>query len=310
MDTAARGAAAPPRGRGPVIGYRYLQTEANQWWILAPTAAWRVWQMSDRVHEAQGVGESLPESVAAARDPAAALHGRLLNVSRMATIGEMAAGVAHELNQPLTAIANYAHACERLLARPGADLDDLREALHQITAQTTRAAEIIRRLRALARSQQSDHVPVDLNKLIEELHELMKTDASLHGVSLTLELAPGLPEVAAAGSEIQQVVLNFLRNSLEALAAHPVSRPAVAISTAVVNGHGVQLTVCDNGPGLPAAVERQVFDPFFSTKENGTGLGLAISSTIARAHGGSVGYRANTPCGACFYIVLPTQLPE
>ena len=243
-------------------------------------------------------------------DPRATLQGRLLNVSRMATIGEMAAGVAHELNQPLTAIANYAHACERLLTRPDADPTELREALRQIAVQTTRAADIIRRLRDLARGRQTSHVPVDVNVLIEELQELMRTDASLHGVELSLDLTPGLPEVAADAGQIQQVVLNFLRNSLEALTAPPVAHPRIAISTSLADGSGVQLTVCDNGPGLSAEMTKRVFDPFFSTKENGTGLGLAISSTIARAHGGTVGYRANTPSGACFYIALPTQSDE
>ena len=249
-------------------------------------------------------------AVDAAPDPLAALHGRLLNVSRMATIGEMAAGVAHELNQPLTAIANYAHACERLLARPGTDPNELREALKQISQQTTRAADIIRRLRALARSRQMEHIPIEVNELVEELQELMRTDASLHGVELSLDLASDLPKVAADSGEIQQVVLNFLRNSLEALSAQPPSRPRVAITTVSTNNQGVELSVCDNGPGLSAAMTKRVFDPFFSTKENGTGLGLAISSTIARAHGGTVGYRPNKPAGACFYIVLPTQPPE
>src|ERR1700758_731646 len=146
-----------------------------------------------------------------AHDPLAVLHGRLLNVSRMATIGEMAAGVAHELNQPLTAIANYAHACERLLARPGTDPNELREALRQIAAQTTRAADIIRRLRAVAQNQQAEHLPVGIHSLVEELQELMRTDASLHGVDLSLDLAPALPEVAADPGQIQQVILNFLR---------------------------------------------------------------------------------------------------
>lgn len=262
-----------------------------------------------------GVGGSAPTPKAGAGgtpgpDPMAVLHGRLLNVSRMATIGEMAAGVAHELNQPLTAIANYAHACERLLARPGTDPNELREALRQIAAQTTRAADIIRRLRSLARNNQAEHQPVAMNSLVEELYELMKTDASLHGVELTLDLAPGLPEVTADAGQIQQVILNFLRNSLEALSAQPSGHPRVAISTSLADGHAVRLMVCDNGPGLEPDAVKRVFDPFFSTKENGTGLGLAISSTIARAHGGAVGYRANTPCGACFYIVVPTQSHE
>jgi len=254
-----------------------------------------------------------PRAVAAGapgHDPLATLHGRLLNVSRMATIGEMAAGVAHELNQPLTAIANYAHACERLLARPGVDPNELREALRQIAAQTTRAADIIRRLRAVARGHQTEHVPVAMNALVEELRELMTTDASVHGVELTLDLASGLPEVTADPGQIQQVILNFLRNSIEALGAGPGGTPRVAISTSVVDGYAVRLMVCDNGPGLAPDALKRVFDPFFSTKENGTGLGLAISRTIARAHGGTVGYRANTPRGACFYIVVPTPVHE
>lgn len=262
---------------------------------------------SDRVRETSPAPKSTAEAAVAGHDPLAALHGRLLNVSRMATIGEMAAGVAHELNQPLTAIANYAHACERLLARPGADPNELREALRQIAAQTTRAADIIRRLRALAHSHQAEHIPVAINVLVEELHELMRTDASLHGVELTLDLAPGLPEVAADGGQIQQVILNFLRNSLEALSTHPAAIPEVAISTSLVDGSAVRLMVCDNGPGLSPDMVKRVFDPFFSTKQNGTGLGLAISSTIARAHGGAVGYRANNPSGACFYIIVPAS---
>jgi two-component system sensor kinase FixL len=244
---------------------------------------------------------------AAVRDPSAVLHGRLLNVSRMATIGEMAAGIAHELNQPLTAIANYAHACERLLARPDADAAELREALRQIALQTTRAADILRRLRALARGRQTEHYPVPVNALVEELRELIRTDAALHGVQLSLALAPRLPDVVVDAGQIQQVILNFVRNSLEAVASQSSGSRQVAITTAATNDGGVELAVCDNGPGLAPELSTRIFDPFFSTKENGTGLGLAISSTIARAHGGSVGYRPNRPAGACFYIVLPTQ---
>src|SRR5271167_3340422 len=127
---------------------------------------------NSRVREAAPAPNS-PGEPTPGHDPLAALHGRLQNVSRMATIGEMAAGVAHELNQPLTAIANYAHACQRLLARPGTDPEDLREALHQIATQTTRAADIIRRLRALAGGHQAEHLPVAVNALVEELHEIM-----------------------------------------------------------------------------------------------------------------------------------------
>jgi two-component system sensor kinase FixL len=247
-----------------------------------------------------------PEGLSA-REPPAALHGRLANVSRMATIGEMAAGVAHELNQPLTAIANYAHACERLLARPEFDPADLREALRQITAQTVRAAAILRRLRALARNQRAEHAPVNINALVTELQELLQTDAVVHDVLLTLELAPDLPEVLADPGQIQQIILNLVRNSLDALAACNAGDRRIVIRTAVAVDREVQLSVSDNGPGVSAEAMKRIFDPFFSTKENGTGLGLAISHTIARAHGGSVGYRPNVPKGACFYVLLPAQ---
>ena len=241
----------------------------------------------------------------ASPDAPAILHGRLLNVSRMATIGEMAAGVAHELNQPLTAIANYAHACSRLLASAQADPEDLREALRQIAFQTTRAADIIRRLRALARSNQGERLPAQINDLIAELQDLLQTDARVHDVRLSLELSPHLPEVLVDSPQIQQVILNFVRNSVEALEHRPEGERHISIRTSVQPGGYVEIAVVDSGPGLPADIAKKIFDPFFSTKENGTGLGLAISNSIARTHGGSVGYRANSPTGACFYMLLP-----
>ena len=244
---------------------------------------------------------------AAAHEPSATLHGRLLSVSRMATIGEMAAGVAHELNQPLTAIANYAQACDRLLARPLTNPAELREALRQITAQAARAADIIRRLRKLACSRQNERAPASVNALVTELNELLQTDANVHGVQLSLDLAADLPEVVVDGGQIQQVILNFVRNSLDAFTLRPVCKPQVVIRTSLAPHHEVELAVIDNGPGLSPEAMPRLFDPFFSTKADGTGLGLAISNTIARAHGGSVGYRPNSPRGACFYIVLPAQ---
>jgi two-component system sensor kinase FixL len=244
----------------------------------------------------------------AAGDPTAALHGRLLNVSRMATIGEMAAGIAHELNQPLTAISNYASACERLLARPGADLADVREALQQIRAQTTRAANTIRQLRALTEGEQAPRARVDISDLVAELNDLLRTNA--HGVQLSLDLAPELPSVTVDTGQVQHVILNFVRNSLEAFVTRPTANPCIEIRTRLTAAQEVELAVTDNGPGLADQARERLFHPFFSTKLRGTGLGLAISSSIARAHGGSVGYRPNPGGGACFFILLPAQTPE
>jgi two-component system, LuxR family, sensor kinase FixL len=219
----------------------------------------------------------------------------------------MAAGIAHELNQPLTAIANYAQACERLVTRPDPDLSDLQEALQQITVQSTRAAEIIRRLRALARSHEGEHAQASVNELVTELQELVQADARVHGVRISLDLALQLPAVKVDAGQIQQVIVNFVRNSLDALATRPAAAAEIVIRTSLNTESEVELAVIDNGPGLSPEVVHRLFDPFFSTKENGTGLGLAISNTIARAHGGTVGYRPNEPSGACFYILLPTQ---
>ena len=238
-------------------------------------------------------------------DPLPALHGRLQHVSHMATIGEMAAGVAHELNQPLTAIANYAQACERLLARPDSDPLEVREALREIVGQATRAAEILRRLRALARQQKSEHTWANINAVLHEILELVQADARVHEVALSLELDEELPPVSVDSGEIQQVILNFVRNALDALAVRGAGSRQLLIRTSLTTAREVEVAVIDNGPGLAPGLEEQIFDPFFSTKPGNSGLGLAISNTIARAHGGSIGYRANAPAGACFYLCLP-----
>src|ERR1700733_11006795 len=178
------------------------------------------------------------------------LHGRLLRVARLATMEGIAGGVAHELNQPLTAIVNYAHACDRLLARPGADLGEVREALRQIGRQATRAAEVMQRLRQLAGRQHSQQAATSLNTLVAELLDLLQVDAHMHGVELSLELTAQLPEVIVDNGQIQQVILNFFRNSLDALAARvPRRSPRIVIRTSATADHEVELAVSDNGPG-------------------------------------------------------------
>jgi two-component system sensor kinase FixL len=236
--------------------------------------------------------------------PPSELQARMLHVSRLATIGEMAAGVAHELNQPLTAIANYAQACERLLARPPADLEDCRQALREITTQAVRASEIMRRLQTLARSQEMNRTSTDLNSLVRPIMGLVHGDARAHGVSCSLQLAPELPTVTVDSVQIQHVILNLVRNGIEALDSTTGPREVV-IGAARAGAGEVEISVSDTGPGLDPAGAERVFDLFFSTKENATGLGLPISNTIAKAHGGSLGYRPNTPNGACFFVHLP-----
>lgn len=240
-------------------------------------------------------------------DDSRRLQDRLLHVSRLAAVGEMAAGIAHELNQPLAAVANYAQACERLLGLPNPDLEEVRGALRQITAQAVRAGDIINRLRGLTRAREAHGEPSDVNALIRELADLIESDARHHQARCRLELTGGLPMLVLDRTQIQQVVLALVRNALEALAEVPVASREVVIRTARAEDGDITIIVCDNGPGIAPAVVQRLFDPFCTTKPAGTGLGLASSRTIARAHGGTLEHRANTPSGACFELRLPPQ---
>src|SRR5215469_16808137 len=162
---------------------------------------------------------------------AGALHGRMLQVSRLATIGEMAAGVAHELNQPLTAIANYAQACDRLLSRPGASMDDIRTAMREIAGQAVRAGDILRRLRSLAQAQPTRRERADLNAAVEGIRDLILADVRVHRAQLQFELAAGLPAVAIDTLQIQHVILNLVRNGLEAIAGQGAAPRELTVRT-------------------------------------------------------------------------------
>lgn len=233
-----------------------------------------------------------------------------MHVARLATVGEMASGIAHELNQPLAAIATYAQACDRLLSGPEPDVAEIQGALRQVANQAVRAGDIIRRLRNLTRREESRRRSVDLNEVVMELTELVQSDARAHGVTYRTVLAPGLPKVCIDSAQIQQVILNLVHNALDALTAVDRSGQEVIVSTQLTPEYDVQLCVCDTGPGVNADIVEKMFDPFCSTKPWGTGLGLPISRTIVEAHAGSVSFRPNVPAGACFSVRLPSAQSE
>ena len=235
------------------------------------------------------------------------MHGRMLQVSRLATIGEMAAGVAHELNQPLTAIANYAQACDRLLGRPGPPLDEVRAAMREIAGQAVRAGDILRRLRSLAQSQPMRRERADLNATIEAVRDLILADSRVHRAQVQFDLAGHLPPVSIDTVQIQHVILNLVRNGLEASAGPGAAARELIVRTGLAADGDVEISVIDNGPGLSTQARERMFHPFFSTKPEGTGLGLAISHTVVRAHGGSLTHHPNTSGGACFSIRLPAE---
>ena len=231
---------------------------------------------------------------------------RLTRVARLATMGEMAAGVAHELNQPLTAITTYARAANAVSKSRIPDLSAIREVLREINAEGLRAGEIIRRLRQMVRTDgPEEHAAEDVNVLVNEIHSLITADARVHDAQLRVVLAKDLPRIMGNAVQLQQVVLNLLRNSLEALRSKPAGTRDVEISTHRTAEGQVEIQVSDNGPGIDPSVADRLFEPFCTTKGTGTGLGLAISRTIAQSHGGTIGTRPMNPHGACFYLRLP-----
>ncbi|HEY0342816.1 MAG TPA: PAS domain S-box protein [Steroidobacteraceae bacterium] len=233
------------------------------------------------------------------------LQERLTHVSRLATIGEMSSGIAHELNQPLAAVANYAQACDRLLGLPDPDIEEVRDALKQITAQAVRAGDIIRRLRALTRHDVMRRELTDINVLVGELTELIRLDAKAHDVAYNLALAEALPAAEVDRAQVRQVVLNLVRNAVESVADSTTEPREVEVRTRLMPEGQVEIAVCDTGPGVSQDIAAHLFDPFRTSKPHGTGLGLAISRTIVKMHQGSLEYRPNVPCGACFTVRLP-----
>jgi two-component system sensor kinase FixL len=236
---------------------------------------------------------------------ARATRERLARVAHLAMMGEMATAVAHEINQPLTALAAYAHACERYLAMPEPDRAELAAAVGEIKAEGERAAEIIRRLRRLVRRDASDRRPTDINLLLEELKSLIDADARAHEARVNITTAPNQPLVHIDPTQIQQVVLNVMRNAFEALEHAPAGTREVTLASRLTDDGDMEISVTDNGPGVAAAAADRLFEPFFTTKRAGTGLGLAMSRSIVEAHRGSIGVRPAEPRGTTFFVRLP-----
>lgn len=241
-----------------------------------------------------------------AEEAARQSEARLNHFARLSTMGEMAAGLAHEINQPLTAIATFSQAATRMLARPeGIEREDLSEALDQITAQALRAGEVIRRLRAFVKNREVRHERVDCRRVVEDSRLLLEADARSNNVQLRLQVADSLPPITADPVQLQQVLINLVRNAIEASIDVPGAHREVVVS-AKLDGEGmVEVAVADHGHGLSPEAAERLFHPFFTTKPSGTGLGLVISSSIIRAHHGRLAYRS-TPGGGCtFFFTLP-----
>ena len=234
------------------------------------------------------------------------LRGRLAHVGRIGTLGEMVSGIAHEVNQPLTAIATYASACRRLLNSGQALPADLVGPLEKIAEQANRAGQVIRGLRNLVRKREAVREPLDCNLLVAEVARLVGFELKQAGFRLVLTLTDQLPAAAGDGIQIQQVVLNLVRNSLEAMLERSYG-DFVEIATAGAGSAWVEIRVTDCGPGINSAVSARLYEPFFTTKPQGIGLGLSICQSIVSAHGGELHYRPRPGGGTVFTMHLPAQ---
>lgn len=232
------------------------------------------------------------------------LQGELLHVTRMTAMGEMASALAHEINQPLTALLNYTSAARRMAKNFGEDGAKLADILDRAIAQTERAGLIIRRLRNFIEKREPLRSPENINKVLEDAIALGLAGFRDTGTKWTLELQPNIPQVLIDKVQIQQIMVNLIRNAIEAMSGR--GKRQLTISTRLA-GSDVEIAVSDTGSGLPEDVVSRLFHPFVTTKERGMGMGLSICRTIAEAHGGRLWLGANTPEGATFKLSLPAS---
>jgi two-component system, LuxR family, sensor kinase FixL len=249
------------------------------------------------------------EMLRRAREEMESQRQHLVHMERLSSSGEMAAGIAHEVNQPLTALVNYAQVGRRLLERAsvdgeGVNREKLVELLDKINTQAVRASEVIKRLRSYIKKPDAGRTRVDLNQLLQEVVTLAEVDARINDVPIHLEFESGLPQIMVEVVQIQQVALNLLRNAMEAMQNVPDKQYGVVVRTGLENGY-VSFSVIDRGSGVSEESQQQLFRPFFTTKSNGMGVGLSICQSIVQTHAGEIGYRKNADGGATFYCRLP-----
>ena len=242
-----------------------------------------------------------------AEDEARRRSADLAHAARLSTIGELTSGIAHEVNQPLTAMVNFAEACLRMLRSGNADSQKLENALGQIAVQGQRAGHIIRHLRRLARKGESERVRIDLGHLVRDVLGLFSSELHASGITLDLMLDESGPAVKCDRNQIEQGVLNLVRNAMDVLEERPADGRELTIRTRANSGETIELTVEDTGGGFGADGSDRIFELFFTTKADGLGMGLSISRTIIEDHGGRLWASPRPGGGAIFHVTLPAD---
>lgn len=232
------------------------------------------------------------------------MQSELVHFSRLSAVGTMASALAHELNQPLTAVANYLEASRDLLDSPAPETREiLREALSEAATQAVRAGEIVRKLRSYVSRGEVDARPVHLDQVVADAIALSKTSRERADIPVTVQQAESISRVMADPIQIQQVIINLIRNAMDAMS--DLEDAHIAIRAMPDDDPGfVSIEVCDNGPGLSPEMKETIFKPFATTKAHGMGLGLSICQTIVEAHGGTIRAVSSPQGGTCFRFTL------
>jgi PAS domain S-box-containing protein len=235
------------------------------------------------------------------------LRRELAHLSRVAALGELTASLAHEINQPLTAILSNAQAAQRLLAAVPPDLDEVREILRDIAEEDKRAVAVIRRLRGLLKREEPERTRLQLNAVVQQVVQLVTHDAAMREVSLSVHLEPSLPPVMGDRVQLQQVLLNLMLNGLDAVRDLAPEDRKLDVRTQMKDARTVEVAVRDSGTGIPKDAFARIFQPFYTTKPDGLGMGLSISRSIIEAHGGQISAANSPEGGATFCFTLPAE---
>ena len=244
------------------------------------------------------------------RDRLRQLEADLAHINRVSMMGELAASIAHEVNQPISGVVSNGSACLRWLGRDVPDIEEAREAAHRIDRDGKRAREIIARIRALTKRAATPREELDLNETIREVLALVRDEAKRNSVTIRMQFADDLSPVSGDRVQLQQVLLNLVMNGIEAMSRAGERARELVITTRNIDAGQVQATVEDSGTGLDLNTIDKIFDPFYTTKPGGMGMGLSISRSILQAHGGRIWATANHGPGTIFYFTLPKYQRE
>jgi C4-dicarboxylate-specific signal transduction histidine kinase len=259
-----------------------------------------------KVVEIQGIARDVTELKHAERE-ARIQRERITHLTRVAILGEFSGALAHELNQPLTAMMSDAQAAQILLAQNEPDISELAEIMDDIVANNRRARDVIAGLRKLLRGRTPEPTMIDVNDLVRSVLTLIRSVMIDRNIVVSTDLAGDLPAIRGDEVQLQQVLLNLIMNACDAIGANDASNRHVWLVTERDSDRCIRLAVRDNGPGIDEAIHERLFEPYFTTKEEGLGLGLSICRSIIESHGGLLTFDDDHVPGACFEFVLPIR---